>query len=86
MNTKIGKYVPFGIIMIIFGSLLFFLSGIDQFIRPFTQPTLMGSSKGKDIMFFVLFGLTIILSTITQEVIIIDRAFFYRRLLPHLGR
>mgnify|MGYP003290990981 FL=1 len=64
MNRKIGKYVPFGIIMIIFGSLLFFLSGIDQFIRPFTQPILMGSSKGKDIMFFVLFGLTIILSTI----------------------
>ena len=64
MNIKIGKYVPFGIIMIIFGSLLFFLSGIDQFIRPFTQPILMGSSKGKDIMFFVLFGLTIILSTI----------------------
>ena len=64
MNTKIGKYIPFGIIMIIFGSLLFFLSGIDQFIRPFTQPILMGSSKGKDIMFFVLFGLTIILSTI----------------------
>ena len=64
MNRKIGKYIPFGIIMIIFGSLLFFLSGIDQFIRPFTQPILMGSSKGKDIMFFVLFGLTIILSTI----------------------
>ena len=48
MNRKIGKYIPFGIIMIIFGSLLFFLSGIDQFIRPFTQPILMGSSKGKD--------------------------------------
>ena len=64
MNKKINKYIPFGIILIIFGTLLFFLSGIDQFIRPFTQPVLMGSSKGKDILFFVLFGITIILSTL----------------------
>ena len=64
MNKKIGKYIPFGIILIIFGIKLFTLSGIDQFIRPFLQPILMGSSKGKDILFFVLFGITIILSTI----------------------
>ena len=64
MNKKINKYIPFGIILIIFGTLLFFLSGIDQFIRPFTQPILMGSSKGKDILFFVLFGITIIISTL----------------------
>ena len=61
---KTNKYIPFGIILIIFGTLLFFLSGIDQFIRPFTQPLLMGSSKGKDILFFVLLGITIILSTL----------------------
>ena len=61
---KIKKYIPFGIILIIFGTLLFFLSGIDQFIRPFTQPILMGSSKGKDILFFVLLGITMILSTL----------------------
>ena len=61
---KINKYIPFGIILIIFGTLLFFLSGIDQFIRPFTQPILMGSSKGKDILFFVLLGITIIISTL----------------------
>lgn len=64
MNKKINKYIPFGIILIILGTMLFFLSGIDQFIRPFSQPILMGSSKGKDILFFVLFGITIILSTI----------------------
>ena len=68
MNRKINKYIPFGIILIIFGTLLFFLSGIDQFIRPFTQPVLMGSSKGKDILFFVLFGITIILSTFWDNV------------------
>lgn len=64
MNRKISKYIPFGIVLIILGSLLYFLSGIDQFIRPFSQPILMGSSKGKDILFFVLFGITIILSTL----------------------
>ena len=62
MNKKISKYIAFGIILIIFGIKLFSLSGIDQFIRPLTQPILMGSSKGKDILFFVLFGITIILS------------------------
>ena len=61
---KINKYIPFGIILIVFGAMLFFLSGIDQFIRPFTQPILMGSSKGKDILFFVLLGITIIISTL----------------------
>lgn len=64
LMKKINKHIPFGIILIIFGTLLFFLSGIDQFIRPFAQPILMGSSKGKDILFFVVFGITIILSTI----------------------
>ena len=64
MNLKMNKYIPFGIILIILGGSLYFLSGIDQFIRPFTQPILMGSSKGKDILFFVLFGITIILSSI----------------------
>jgi len=64
MKMKINKYIPIGIILIIIGIGLYLLSGIDQFIRPFTQPILMGSSKGKDILFFVLFGMTLILSTI----------------------
>ena len=68
MNKKISKYIAFGIILIIFGIKLFSLSGIDQFIRPLTQPILMGSSKGKDILFFVLFGITIILSTVGDNV------------------
>ena len=67
MNKKINRYIPLGIILIILGSSLYFLSGIDQFIRPFTQPILMGSSKGKDILFFVVFGITIILSTIADN-------------------
>ena len=70
---KINKYIPFGIILIVFGAMLFFLSGIDQFIRPFTQPILMGSSKGKDILFFVLLGITIILSTLGDN----EKAYIY---------
>ncbi len=73
LMKKINKYIPFGIILIIFGTLLFFLSGIDQFIRPFAQPILMGSSKGKDILFFVVFGITIILSTIGDN----DKIYSY---------
>lgn len=70
---KIKGYIPFGIFLIIIGILLFFLSGIDQFIRPFTQPILMGSSKGKDILFFVIFGITIILSTLGDDERIYNR-------------
>ena len=73
MNKKINRYVPFGIILIVLGVSLYFLSGIDQFIRPFTQPVLMGSSKGKDILFFVLFGITIILSSIGDNERICNR-------------
>ena len=61
---KEKRYIPFGIFLIIIGIMLFFLSGIDQFIRPFAQLILMGSSKGKDILFFVVSGITIILSTL----------------------
>ena len=64
MNLKNNKYIPVGILFIILGGSLYFLSGVDQFIRPFTQPILMGSSKGKDILFFVLFGITLILTTL----------------------
>ena len=73
MNKKINRYVPFGIILIVLGVSLYFLSGIDQFIRPFTQPVLMGSSKGKDILFFVLFGITIILSSLGDNERICNR-------------
>ena len=53
--------------MIIIGVVLFFPTPLEYIVRPFTQPILMGSSKGKDILFFVLFGLTLILSTICDN-------------------
>lgn len=78
MNFKINKYIPLGIMLIILGSSIYFLNGMDQFIRPFTQPILMGSSKGKDILFFVLFGITIILSTLGDN----EGIYAYFKKLP----
>ena len=63
-TVKINKLAFLGLIFIIFGMCIFAFQGIDQFVRPFTQPILMGSSKGKDVMFFVLMGFTMILATI----------------------
>ncbi len=60
---KINNYRIFGFFMIIIGIILFIPTQLDLIIRPFTQPILMGSSKGKDILFFILFGITLILST-----------------------
>lgn len=64
---KINKYIPIGILLILLGVVLFFSQGLDKFIRPFTQPILMGSSKGKDVLFFGIFGLYLILSTIRDN-------------------
>lgn len=82
MNRKINKYIPFGIILIILGCSLYFLSGIDQFIRPFSQPILMGSSKGKDILFFVLLGVTIILSSLGDNEKVYD--YFNKLQIPEM--
>lgn len=64
---KINYYRIFGLIMIIIGIVLFFPTPLEYIIRPITQPILMGSSKGKDILFFVLFGITLLLSTICDN-------------------
>lgn len=64
---KINYYRIFGLIMIIIGIVLFSPTPLEYIIRPITQPILMGSSKGKDILFFVLFGITLLLSTICDN-------------------
>ena len=56
-TVKINKLAFLGLLFILFGMSIFAFQGIDQFVRPFTQPVLMGSSKGKDVMFFALMGL-----------------------------
>lgn len=64
---KINKYRAVGVIMIIFGILLFLPTDLDKIIRPITQGILMGSSKGKDILLFILIGITLILSSICDN-------------------
>lgn len=59
---NLNKYLILGIILIIFGIIIFFTDTFNVVIRPITYLFLMGSSKGKDIVFFFLFGLFILLS------------------------
>ena len=56
-TVKSNKLALLGLIFMLFGMSIFVFHGIDQFVRPFTQPVLMGSSKGKDVLFFVLKGM-----------------------------
>ncbi len=53
-----------GIIFILFAGVLFVTDIFNSVIRPITRIFLMGSSKGKDILFFGLFGVFLILSQI----------------------
>ena len=63
---KPSKYSLIGTIFILIAILIFFSNFLDSFIRPFTQIFLMGSSKGKDILFFGILGLFLILSQIFE--------------------
>ena len=58
---KINKTTIIGLIFIIFAGLIFVTDIFNPIIRPITYLFLMGSSKGKDIMFFGLLGLFLIL-------------------------
>jgi|GEM_PF-460856 len=64
---KLSKFSLIGIILIILAIFIFFSNFLDYFIRPFTQIFLMGSSKGKDVLFFGIFGLFLILSQILEN-------------------
>lgn len=61
---KINKIILSGVILILFGGLLFTTDILTPFIRHITYLFLMGSSKGKDILFFALFGFLLIVSQI----------------------
>ena len=61
---KINKIILAGILLILFSALMFISDIFTPFIRPITNIFLMGSSKGKDILFFALFGLFLILSQV----------------------
>ena len=64
---KLSKYYLIGTISILLAILIFFSNSLDTFIRPFTQIFLMGSSKGKDILFFGILGLFLILNQIFEH-------------------
>jgi hypothetical protein len=59
---KRNNIILAGIIFILFAGILFITDIFNPIVRPITHIFLMGSSKGKDILFFGLFGLFLILS------------------------
>ena len=64
---KVNKTILIGIIFILFAGVIFLIDNLNPIIRPITYLFLMGSSKGKDIIFFGLFGLFLILSQIIKK-------------------
>jgi len=63
---KIDRYIGLGIFFIIMAIIIFFTDVLNPFIRPLTQIVLMGSSKGKDIIFFFILGIILILSQLFE--------------------
>ena len=59
---KLNKTILVGFIFILLAGVIFLTDVLNPFIRPITYLFLMGSSKGKDIIFFGLLGLFLILS------------------------
>ena len=64
---KINKTILIGFACIIFAGLIFATDIFNPIIRPITYQFLMGSSKGKDIIFFGLLGLFLILSQLIEK-------------------
>lgn len=64
---KINKTIIIGLILILFSGILFVTDMFNPIIRPITHLFLMGSSKGKDIIFFGLLGLFLILSQVIKK-------------------
>lgn len=63
---KLNKTIIIGLIFILLGGAIFLTDIFNPIIRPITHTFLMGSSKGKDIIFFVLLGLFLILPQIIK--------------------
>ena len=59
---KVNKTILVGIIFILLAGVIFLTDVLNPIIRPVTYLFLMGSSKGKDVIFFGLLGLLLILS------------------------
>ena len=64
---KVNKTILLGFIFILLAGVIFVSDILNPIIRPITYLFLMGSSKGKDIMFFGLVGLFLILSQVIDK-------------------
>ena len=64
---KVNKTILVGIILILLAGVIFLTDVLNPIIRPVTYLFLMGSSKGKDVIFFGLFGLLLILSQAVKK-------------------
>lgn len=64
---KVNKTIIIGLIFIILAGIIFMTDLLNPIIRPITYLFLMGSSKGKDIIFFGLLGLFLILSQLIKK-------------------
>ena len=64
---KFNKTILIGLIFILIAGVIFATDILNPIIRPVTYLFLMGSSKGKDIMFFGLLGLFMIMSQVIER-------------------
>lgn len=64
---KLNKTIIIGLILILFAGAIFITDIFNPIIRPITYLFLMGSSKGKDIIFFGLLGLFLIMSQMIEK-------------------
>lgn len=64
---KVNKTILVGVAFILLAGVIFLTNILNPIIRPVTYLFLMGSSKGKDIIFFGLLGLFLILSQVIKK-------------------
>lgn len=64
---KLNKTILIGLVFILFGGIIFVTDIFNPVIRPITHLFLMGSSKGKDIMFFGLLGFFMIIPQFVKK-------------------
>ena len=64
---KVNKTIIIGLISIVIGGIILTSDILNPIIRPVTHLFLMGSSKGKDILFFGLLGLFLIIPQLIKK-------------------
>lgn len=62
MTVRSDRFIFTGVVFIVLAIILFKTDALDSIITPFTHVFLMGSSEGKDVIFFTLMGTMFILA------------------------